>query len=106
MGEKTNVSIGRNTYLPEESDKPSKFKNSPQYTIGKSIRKGLNLNIWTKNETYAIVSSVGYQKNSRKISEPYIKVGKSTRDINEKLGMFKSMMNKGPYQIGMENYKN
>jgi Sperm-tail PG-rich repeat len=101
----TNDLIGPGAYKPEESKKPSKHTDSPKWTIGKSKRKGLNLKVWTKNETYAVVSSVGDQAVSRKKTEPKIKMGKSTRDTDKKLGMFPSMMSKQPTRIRIEHPK-
>ena len=71
----------------------------------RSIRKGLNLKIWTKNETYATPSSVGDQTLSKKTTEPRVKIGKATREKVKKLGMFPSMMSKQPTRIRIDHPK-
>ncbi len=101
----TNELIGPGAYKPEESKKPSKHTDSPKWTIGKAKRKGLNLRVWTKNETYAVVSSVGGQAESKRKTEPIVNVGKSTRDTNKKLGMFTSMMSKQPTRVRIDHPK-
>lgn len=63
------------------------------------------MKVWTKNETYATVSSVGDQHQSKKNTEPRVKIGKATRDKTKKLGMFASMMSKQPTRIRIEHPK-
>jgi len=63
------------------------------------------LRVWTKNETYAVISSVGDQAMSKKTTEPKIKIGKSTRESTKKLGMFPSTMSKQPTRIRIEHPK-
>ncbi len=101
----TNNLIGPGAYKPEDSKKPSNHANFPKWTIGDSKRKGLNLKVWTEQETYAVISSVGNQAMSRKKTEPMVKMGKSTRDTVKKLGMFPTMMSKQPTRVRIEHPK-
>ena len=101
----TNDLVGPATYKPEASKKPSNHTDSPKWTIGKSKRKGLNLKVWTKNETYCIVSSLGNQQNSNKLTEPKIRMGKSTRETVKKLGVFPSMMSKQATRVRIDHPK-
>lgn len=63
------------------------------------------MRVWTKNETYAVVSSVGDQHQSKKITEPRVKIGKATRDKTKKLGMFPTMMSKQPTRVRIDHPK-
>ena len=101
----TNDLIGPGAYKPENSKKPSKHEEFPHWTLPKSQRKGLNLKVWTKNETYATESSVGVQKMSKKATEPRAKIGKATRDKVKKLGFFPTMMSKQPTRVRIEHPK-
>ena len=48
----TNEIVGPGVYIPEKSRFDSKHPNPPIWTLPKDKRKGLNLKVWTKNETY------------------------------------------------------
>ncbi len=48
----TNDIVGPGAYDVLKAKKTSKHTDNPQWTIGNDKRKGLNLKIWTKNETY------------------------------------------------------
>ena len=61
------------------------------------------MKVWTKNETYATVSSVGDQQLSKKITEPRVKIGNATREKAKKLGMFPTMMSKQPTRVRIDH---
>ena len=48
----TNEIVGPGGYIPEKSKFDSRHPISPTWTLPKDKRKGLNLKLWTKNETY------------------------------------------------------
>ena len=84
---------GPGSYYVSYSNKASsRWKNMPAYTFGMSSRKRLTNPKWTKNETFYIYSSMGDQIMTKKRTEARPKEGKSTRAIEQKRGVFKSMM--------------
>ena len=94
----TNQNIGPGSYSIENCKKPSKSKDDPIWTIPKSQRPINRLKVWTKVETYAIPSSVGDQRLSRKNTQPKYTFGKANRD-NNKVGIFPTMMSQKPATI-------
>jgi len=78
--------------------KPSKSKYVPVWTMPKSRRPINKLKLWTEHETYAIPSSVGDQKLSRKTTQPIFSFGTAKRD-NKKLLMFPTSMSQLPATI-------
>ena len=96
----TNKNVGPGKYNIDPSDKlRSTWTNLPKYSIGNGKRKELGNKKWTKNETYYMYSSFGDQIQTKKRSEPRTKEGKSTRFIESKRGVFKSMMERQPVSI-------
>ena len=71
--------VGPTTYeLAEKSDK-HKFAYSPKYSFGGDIRKSLGRKPETKDETYAVVSSLGEQASSPKDSRPQFTFSRAKR---------------------------
>lgn len=52
----TNEIVGPGSYNTDANIKTSKHMEVPRWSIGKDIRKGMNLTTWTKNETYQLYS--------------------------------------------------
>ena len=50
----TNEHVGPGKYSVKEAAYTSKHKNPPHWLLPESVRKGLDLKVWTKNETYYI----------------------------------------------------
>ena len=98
---------GPGQYYIYNADKTlSKWKNMPMYRFGLSRRRELKNPKWTKNETFYIYSSMGDQIMTKKRTEARPKEGKSTRTIEQKRGVFKSMMERQhiPVRIPMLHF--
>ena len=95
----TKQGVGPGTYRPESAKYFSHHIKFPEYSIGKAKRKELNPKPWTKNESYWIYSSIGNQIPSGKRTEEMVRIGKSTRERENKRGSFKSMMERKPMPI-------
>jgi hypothetical protein len=91
--------VGPGKYDVLKSKYTSIHRNLPHFSIGKDIRKGLFNKTWTKNETYEIYSSVGPQIRTHKRSEAEIHVGKATRDMEMKRGVFPQNMERVPQKV-------
>ena len=113
VGEKVVIDINKNFYPGpgqyhiRDADKTlSKWKNMPTYRFGISSRRKLKNPKWTKNETFYIYSSIGDQIMTKKRTEARPKEGKSTRTIEQKRGVFKSMMERQhiPVRIPMLDF--
>ena len=113
VGEKVVIDINKNfypgpgQYYIRDADKTlSKWKNMPTYQFGTSSRRKLKNPKWTKNETFYIYSSMGNQIMTKKRTEARPKEGKSTRTIEQKRGVFKSMMERQhiPVRIPMLDF--
>lgn len=98
----TNFNVGPGKYAVGTADKTlSKWTNSPIYSVGKGKRRGLYNKYWQKNETYYMYSSVGEQIMTKKRTEPRPKEGRSTRAIEQKRGVFRSMMERQPMRVSI-----
>lgn len=64
--------------IGEKSD-VHKFSYSPKYSFGHDQRKSLGRKKYTKDETYAVISSCGEQVLAPKESVPQYSFGKSQR---------------------------
>ena len=103
----TNKNVGPGQYEVYKADKTvSKWKNLPMYSVGKDKRREMKNPKWTKNETYYLYSSMGDQIMTKKRTEGRPKEGKSTRTIEQKRGVFKSMMERQhiPIRIPMLDF--
>lgn len=95
----TSEVVGPDSYKVENSKYTSRHRNFPVWSVGKDTRKGLFNRTWTKNETYEKYSSIGDQIRTHKTSEPKINIGKSTRDMEKKRGVFACTMSRVPSMI-------
>lgn len=75
----TNKDVGPTSYEIGNRSQIIKFPHSPKYSFGEDKRKGLNRKLNTKNETYAMYSSLGEQVLAVKDSRPQFSFGKSSR---------------------------
>lgn len=99
-GTNYNVGPGKYKIAPGESTL-SNWHASPKYSVGKGKRRGLYNPKWTKNETYYNYHAFGDQVMSKKRTEAREKFGKSTRRIEQKRGVFRSMMERQPVRISI-----
>ena len=98
----TNPNVGPGKYKVGTADRSlSNWKNAPLYSVGKGQRRGLYNKYWQKNETYYMYSSVGEQIMTKKRTEPRPKEGRSTRAIEQKRGVFRSMMERQPVRVNI-----
>ena len=98
----TNPNVGPGKYKVGTADRSlSNWKNAPLYSVGKGQRRGLYNKYWQKNETYYMYSSVGEQIMTKKRTEPRPKEGRSTRAIEQKRGVFRSMMERQPMRVSI-----
>ena len=75
----TNKDVAPTSYEIASKSQIIKFPHSPKYSFGSDKRRGLGKKIETKNETYAMYSSIGEQIMTPKDSRPQFSFGKADR---------------------------
>lgn len=73
-------SVGPGRYVPEASANPSTIQNLPKWTLPKAGRNGPEVKSISKNQTFAMNSSIGGQADSSKRTSPRATFGTSGRD--------------------------